>query len=280
MKRVLPKEYAFKLLGSVHGWVARHQFGIWCAVKARNQCTAIIRRALGATFASHDVSGEEMLLAALRGNLRYFVDVGANRGSWTAMFCNHQTDIDGGLLFEPSATALAELRPRFEGNPRVEIIPAAVGDVQGEILFYEEADAGETSSLVVHHSTGDSVRRSVPLTTLDAELARRNWRCVDFLKVDAEGYDFHVLRGARALLASHKIRIGQFEYGEGWRHAGSTLAHALDFLNGLDYACFLLTNEGIFEPRPEYYGEYFGYSNYIFVRPDAKALLRDLIRKT
>jgi hypothetical protein len=118
------------------------------------------------------------------------------------------------------------------------------------------------------------------MTTLDAELAERNWPQIDFLKVDAEGYDFHVLRGARSLLTSHKIRIGQFEYGEGWRRAGSTLACALDFLNRLDYACFLLTRDGLFEPKPEWYGEYFGYSNYIFYRPDAKALLSHLTRNT
>jgi FkbM family methyltransferase len=266
------------VLGTLHSRAARSHFALWCAVKIRNQCNAIIGRALGASVPHHHVNGEEKLSAALRGQLRYFVDVGANRGTWTGMFCKYQSNIDGGLLFEPSASAVAELQRRFDGDSRLEIIGAAVGDVQGEAVFYEEAEAGETSSLVIHHSTAKSIPRSVRLTTLDAELEGRNWPQIDFLKVDAEGYDFHVLRGAHSLLASRQIRIGQFEYGPGWRHAGSTLACALDFLSGLGYACLLLTCDGLSEPRYEWYGEYFEYSNYVFFRPDAQALITDLIR--
>jgi FkbM family methyltransferase len=267
-----------RVLGSLHSRAGRSHSAVWCAVKIRNQCNAIIGRALGASEPDHRANGEEQLSASLRGKLRYFVDVGANRGTWTGMFCNYQPNIDGGLLFEPSTSALAELKRRFAGDARLEIIGAAVADVQGEASFYEEPEAGETSSLVIHHPTAKSIPRTVRLTTLDAELEGRNWPQIDFLKVDAEGYDFHVLRGARSLLTSHHVRIGQFEYGPGWRHAGSTLACALDFLSGLGYACLLLTCEGLSEPRYEVYGEYFEYSNYVFVRPDAHDLITDLIR--
>jgi FkbM family methyltransferase len=266
------------VLGSLHSRAARSRSALWCAVKIRNQCNAIIGRALGAGVPHHNANGEEKLLVKLSASLRYFVDVGANRGTWTDMFCKLQSNVDRGLLFEPSASALVELKRRFDRDSRLEIIAAAVGDVPGEAFFYEEAEAGETSSLVIHHSTAKSLPRTVRLTTLDTEFEGRNWPQIDFLKVDAEGYDFHVLRGARALLTSHKIRIGQFEYGPGWRHAGSTLACALDFLSSLGYACLLLTHEGLSEPRYELYGEYFEYSNYVFFRPDAHGLITDLIR--
>jgi FkbM family methyltransferase len=185
---------------------------VWFAVKTRNQCNAIIGRALGATVIDHRMNGEEKLAAALGGQLRYFVDVGANRGSWTAMFLRHQPVVAGGLLFEPSVSAINELLPRFAGTPQLEVIAAAAGDAAGEISFYEEASAGETSSVVANHSAMPAVKRTVPVTTVSAEVSARNWAEVDFLKIDADGYDFHVLRGAQELFAAQKVRIGQFEY--------------------------------------------------------------------
>jgi FkbM family methyltransferase len=265
-------------LGSLHGHVARSRFGLWCTVKANNQCRAIIGRALGGAVPQHELNGEEMLAAKLEGKLGYVVDVGANQGSWSDMFRKYQPNLIRGMLFEPSASALAKLHHHFDGDSCFEIVEAAAGEAQGEVFFNEEADAGETSSVVVRHAREGSVRRCVAMTTLDAEFARRDWPCVDFLKIDAEGYDFQVLRGARSLLAAQKIRLGQFEYGDGWRHAGSTLACAVDFLSEHGYACLLLTSDGLVAPKVELYGEYFGYSNYVFFRSDARSLIDDLIR--
>jgi hypothetical protein len=116
------------------------------------------------------------------------------------------------------------------------------------------------------------------MTTVDTEVEQLGWPSVDYLKIDAEGYDFYVLKGAGKLLAAQRVALGQFEYGDAWRLSGSTLTFAIRWLADLGYQCFLLKGSGLYTPRPEEYGEYFGYSNYVFCNAASKSLIRSLVR--
>src|SRR6185295_6677499 len=54
----------------------------------------------------------------------------------------------------------------------------------------------------------------VPLTTLDDFCAQQGLSQVDLMKVDVEGAELKVFRGAKALLASSGAPIIMFEVGE------------------------------------------------------------------
>lgn len=54
---------------------------------------------------------------------------------------------------------------------------------------------------------------TVSLTTLDNFSERQKIERIDFLKIDVEGAELAVLRGARRLLAERRIRFIQFEFG-------------------------------------------------------------------
>lgn len=51
------------------------------------------------------------------------------------------------------------------------------------------------------------------LTTLDDFCAERGIEAIDYLKIDVEGAEHRVLKGARSLLQDDKIACIQFEYG-------------------------------------------------------------------
>jgi len=87
----------------------------------------------------------------------------------------------------------------------------------------------------------------------DAELAARGWACIDILKIDAEGFDLHVLKGAASTLRERRVGIVQFEYNAPWAAAGSTLAHAREFLNACGYQIMLLKGDGLYFPRYDLY---------------------------
>jgi hypothetical protein len=123
-------------------------------------------------------------------------------------------------------------------------------------------------------ATGEA--REVRVTTIDLEVERRGWPSVDFLKIDAEGYDFHVLEGARRLLENGKVSYGQFEYNAPWRLCGSTLTYAIRWLRDLGYACFVLKADGLQTPNTDAFREYYLYSNYAFIRND---LVEEALRK-
>jgi FkbM family methyltransferase len=226
-----------------------------------------------------DQNGEAAILQCLGPGLRHVIDVGANVGKWAEMALRNAPETTC-LMFEPSRLAVMELQKLYGASQRVIIRPVAVADSPGQMTFYEEAAHGETSSLVQRFAAATATSAIVEITTIDCEIERFDWDQVDYLKIDAEGYDFHVLRGARRSFEQKRIALGQFEYGYAWMLSGSTLMGALEWLKGLGYESFLLKRDRLYIPRPDFYGEYFGYSNYVFCHSGTKPLISRLIAGT
>lgn len=263
------------MLGSVHSCIAHSKTGLKIIEKLHNQCEAVIARAHGIDNPTMERTGEAELICSLNKEIHRFIDVGANQGEWSASLLAQSPGAHG-LLFDPSGSAVSALTKRFASNGCLKIIGKAVSDSIGEMEFYEEPAAGETSSLI-RAVSNNALARKVEITTLDAELAQAGWDEIDYLKIDAEGFDFYVLRGAKDLFNNRRIRFGQFEYGEGWRYAGSTLRHAHDWLGNLGYSTYLINKTGISAANPDRFREYFRYSNYVFVRSDLKGQFESMV---
>ena len=244
-------------------WLARSSAVTRMAIAVRDQANKIVRSRFGdAAWVAE--SGEEWVIRATAPRCPVFVDVGANTGEWAARFLEAAPAGAKGFLFEPGAAALSKLQRRFGASPSIRIVPVALADVEGELAFFEEADAGGMSSLVAGHSTRASTqRRTVPVRVLDDALDELGVERVDFLKIDTEGFDLQVLRGARRRLQARRIGLLQFEYQHAWAKSGSTLGGALTLLEGYGYTVFLLRTDGLFTFDYSLYGEHFGLSNYV-----------------
>ncbi len=246
------------------------------AVYVRNQANCVIkyRFAAGPEF---ERSGEAWLLREIAPAARTLVDAGANVGDWTAaaLQYGHEPRV---IAFEPSRSAVERLRDRFHDHPNVTICEGALGDGPGTAMFAEEHDAGTHSSLVTSFASAASKTRPVEVTTLDAELERLGIAHVDMLKVDCEGYDLHVLRGARRLLEDRRADVVQFEYNRPWAKAGSTLAAAYAVLENFGYRVFLLREDGLYDFDYGRYGEFFEYSNFAGLSAKGLRLLGHRIR--
>lgn len=254
-------------LNQTRRMLAGSNAGLRFVAKLRNQCDLTIGRAHGWGISNDpELNGEAKWLRTVVDRLRYIVDVGANKGEWTDLVLQSKR-VDGALLFEPALSASERLQRRFSAYPQVEVIEAAAGSTPGVMSFFDEGNAGETSSLVQGFSH-NATSRKVRVTTVDAEVESRAWPCVDFLKIDAEGYDFHVLEGARQLFENRKVAYGQFEYNSPWRLSGTTLTFAISWLGSLGYQCFLLKADGLHAPNTELYREYYLYSNFAIIRND------------
>jgi FkbM family methyltransferase len=203
-------------------------------------------------------NGEMWLLDAVAPRVRTFVDVGANVGEWTAALLD-RAPAARGILIEAGPTAAEQLRLRF--GDRVQIVAAAAGDEEGVATFWEEQGAGERSSVLPGFS-GKAVERSVPMTTIDAIAANQDLDRIDLLKIDVEGFDARVIRGACGLLKERRIGAIQFEYNRPWATAGDTLLGTIRGLDELGYRTFLLTSRGLKNIDPDW-GEFFDYANLV-----------------
>jgi FkbM family methyltransferase len=258
-------------LDRLHQWLGRSRVVTRFALAVRNQCRAVIKYRL---MSGHDLdrSGERWLADRIGAGVRTFVDVGANRGDWTAMLLGRAPGATAGVLFEPAPAAAALLRSRFASDARLEIVEAAVADRRGDdVAFFEEPDLGEQSSLTAA-ATRDATMRRVRLATLDDELGRLGIERVDLLKIDTEGSDFAALRGAACLLREGRVAVVQWEYGDAWALAGATLGSALRFLAECEYDSFLLKADGVHRFDYAMFGDFFSYANFVSLPRGSSAL--------
>ncbi|HTV73579.1 MAG TPA: FkbM family methyltransferase [Candidatus Acidoferrales bacterium] len=114
--------------------------------------------------------------------------------------------------------------------------------------------------------------------TLDAALTALGWDEVDLLKIDAEGYDLQVMRGAESLIKSRRIGVIQFEYNRAWQLVGDTLRGAYLLLEEAGYKIFVLKRDGLFTLDYKLYEEYFEYTNFVAVAPGRMSQFKERVR--
>lgn len=258
----------------VYRLLARSRAASRAALLLRNQADGVLRAYLDEGFTPEGVF---RVLDHLAPSMHRFVDVGANAGTWTEALLV-RTPSARGLLIEPAPSAVLHLRDRL--GDRADILHAAASDTEhAEVLFFDAGPGQETSSLLTTHAGTTAHSLHVRQITLDAETARRGWKRLDLVKIDAEGYDLHVIRGMRDLLGRQAVGAVQFEYNAPWAEAGSTLAAARALLTSCGYALYLIRRDGLYTLDARRYGEYFSYSNYLAVAPetDVSPLLRGVL---
>jgi len=172
------------------------------------------REALGCL--SNDAIAQQ-LLARLCLEDKIFIDVGCHIGSVVARVS--RTHRPGRILaIEPIPEKVASLRRRF---PDVEIHGCAVSDHEGEAEFTIDLKRSGYSSLDPARKGRHAATRTmnVRLATLDGIMPHDD---VDLVKIDVEGAELGVLRGAEALTAASRP-LYMFESGpdemQGFTHA-------------------------------------------------------------
>ena len=263
-----------RAVGKLQRALARHHLAVHAVKKLRNQCNAILgsRVSLGSDSRTN---GESWLAALISPSATFFVDVGANVGDWSIFFASGISHPKG-LAFEPALETATKLKSRLSefGLTEIEVAEIALGENIGHMDFFVETQCGETSSFFSEHSKPTAVSKRISASTLDIELASRGILCVDFLKIDAEGMDFHVLKGCSSYLAQQRISAVQFEYNSPWVVAGATLYGAVRFLRGLRYEVFILKGPQLFSFDPAEIGEFFRYCNLVAYRSGHNILER------
>ncbi|MBE2181051.1 MAG: FkbM family methyltransferase [Chthoniobacterales bacterium] len=231
-----------RLLGRLHARLGASPKVLRALGKLSNQCEMLRGRQLAGH--STDFDREQWFLERFPGPISTVVDVGANVGDWTAMVAEiRKADDPTFLLYEPVSANVTALEKRFQGNPRVRVIASALGDVSGEASIHISSWNDKLCSFAAPPE-GGAHSEVVRVARLDEELDARGIRSIDYLKIDAEGYDLHVLCGAEEAIRSRRVKALQFEYlGGAWKKVRSTIAEALNLLERrCGWRCWLLAD--------------------------------------
>jgi FkbM family methyltransferase len=163
------------------------------------------------------------------------VDIGADSGGWTQMALS---------AFPAARIVMIEARPECEPQlarvraaapARVGYELALLGDhCAPEIPFFV---AGTGSSLYVENTSFPQRRITLPMTTLDAVMAKHAPSGEVFLKLDVQGAELDIIKGAPRTLERTSLILLEaslVEYNQG----APRLAETVAFMRERDYLLF------------------------------------------
>lgn len=186
-------------------------------------------------------------------------DVGANIGETAQLYAEvyPQAQIHA---FEPVPENFARLEAATGELTRVTRHMLGMSSTPGECAMASD-DAHTNYALTNDDSKATSVVASVAVTTLDAFTTQHSIAHVSLLKIDTEGHDLEVLKGAEGLLRRSAVDVIEVEAG---MHAANTrhvpFAEFVAYLSGYGYALF-----GMYEQMREFTSPQLRRCNPVFI---------------
>ncbi|HMJ89674.1 MAG TPA: FkbM family methyltransferase [Candidatus Acidoferrum sp.] len=185
------------------------------------------------------LSGATLFRPEWLPGLAKIIDVGANVGQW-AEFWQSVNRPEQILSIEPNPESFRKLLEKSAKQQGWTCVNLAAGDQPGTLSFNVPSDSTSASLLGVKAKEGwedpDCVanpkRISVNVERVD-ELAS-DWPEISLLKVDAEGYECHVLRGAQGTLRRTSFILVELTWFERFE-SGATAWTIHDFLSQNDF---------------------------------------------
>ncbi len=180
-------------------------------------------RSEGFQYGSYNLQDEvELALGFIRDLQRICViDAGANKGDWSRRLLQglkgKVSNLEKLIIIEPQSIHMPLLTCISETFPNVIVEQVAVGSNHGAVTIYADRVGSELASLynrnLKHFGISMLPQETVAMTTLDSLLHRYSIHHVDFLKLDCEGHELEVLKGAKQLLEQKAISVISFEFG-------------------------------------------------------------------
>jgi FkbM family methyltransferase len=150
------------------------------------------------------------------------LDVGANIGKYTSSLITSFPKANI-FTFEPNLKSYNVLKDkiRTNGNNKVHLCPIGLSSEKCDLQMTTYADDTKSSHTSLHskiftdfHKSKNNISFLAKFTTLDLFCSENKINHIDLLKIDTEGHEMEVLKGAQKLLLDGKIKIIQFEFGE------------------------------------------------------------------
>jgi FkbM family methyltransferase len=222
------------------------------------------------------VSGAE--LAFLRGypfGTGAILDVGANLGLFSLVLARRFTERRV-VAFEPAPSTFAALMANVKLNAadNVECRQAAVAEQDGLARFAVREDARANSSLVTVSADplNETDQRSIeiPCISLDRFVPDAGIDAIALLKVDVEGFEAAVFRGAHDVLLRTRPKVIYFEVCPVLAgRQGFEPGEAAALLEGHGYSLRRIAAGGALEPVTSSQAEAVSLENWVGLARDA-----------
>lgn len=237
-------------------------------------CSRYVDRFNGDNNTDAQTNGELAFLRRQLPTLRpgaVVFDVGANVGTWVSS----ALAINPGLnfhCFEPSKPTYARLtRTPWPSNVKPNNI--GLGETEEVRELHVVDDGSGMNSLYARRGVNGFIERgteSIDITTIDLYCRRNRIDRIDLLKLDVEGHELAVIKGAGQMLAGERIQSIQFEYGGCNLDSRVSLGDIWTVLAACGFNLYKLYPEAPRRIERYHQGlETFKYSNWVAMRESA-----------
>ncbi len=169
-----------------------------------------------------DKSGERSALMYIRNKIRntdnwVLFDVGANIGNYTLLLKEVFGTNSMVYSFEPAKNTFHELEFNLTGKTNVRLCNFGLGEERTRLTLYSTAASSGISSVyhrrLDHYHIQMDRTEDVEIRTVDDFCKENGIDHIHLLKLDVEGHEIKVLKGASAMINSGKVDFIQFEFG-------------------------------------------------------------------
>lgn len=174
-------------------------------------------------------------------SLNVLFDVGANTGQ-TRHWLRYYVPKAKIYSFEPVKDVYQQLLQNSAGDANCVLENFALGEARGEktIQLFEGSSSSMNSLLEnVMNNTAGARKETVQIETIDQYSESNAVSKIDLLKIDTEGYEIHVLKGASRMLNQGAISMIYCETGfQSSNQCNTYFPKLTDFLEKQNYYFF------------------------------------------
>lgn len=209
----------------------------------------------GMNFNNIDISsnGEKTVIEYLKLHIKkgadpVVFDVGANVGDYSKEIFSVLGNAKI-YCFEPSKKAFGLLKENLKNCKNAKLYNFGFGEENKNTVIYSNEEGSVFGSLYArkleHHGIKMDQQENVVIRRLDDFCAENNVGHINLLKMDVEGNELKVLKGAEKTVKSGAVDFMQFEFGGCNIDSGAFFRDFFYFLNP-DYKIYRILKNGLF----------------------------------
>ncbi len=171
------------------------------------------------------------------------IDIGGNIGLQSLRMSSCVGATGKVFAFEP----LNYLQEKFSKNMalnkanNVTLLPFALSDQQDELDLIINKNQWNQGTFSLSNKDSGPDKQRIVVKVADEIPEIQLLDKISLIKIDVEGFEFHVLRGLKQTLQKHQPRI-IFEYDSNyWAHTKQSMSECYEFLRSLNYTLYQIS---------------------------------------
>ena len=172
---------------------------------------------------------------------KHIVDVGANHGIWTREALRHFPDAYYTMV-EPQHWLTEHFQDILDSNPKVKVHNVGAGEKEGSFKFtiVDRDDSCSFRFTEEEAKAGGFEQVEIPVVTINSLVAKNGLPAPDIIKIDAEGLDIEVVKGASDFFG--KTEIFMVEAGIVNKLFDNSFLKLVTFMDECGYRLFEITD--------------------------------------